>query len=1009
MKLRAVLCILITCQIACSDDTPDQCPRDTKECLSGLVGRVCPSDGSGWISFTCPEDEVCQDGECIVDTANQCTNGTKECIDDQVARMCSGGAWVNVPCGLDATCHVGDCVADAYCTPNEVVCATNEAIKTCELDGSAWVITACQPNEVCTSDACEIDLTGGVCTPGERICLDSQTALICEVDGVGYTQIDCPSTCAQGTCTGTICIPGESRCADTVLSGGASPTTLFTCVGGTHWEEAECTPGDLCMYDGVDPTVGEQFYWDLTAWKAGDAPFPPTEPLPPSPNTASCATPVCTSFALDENDWQVCGNPLDGTVDPTTAYSVCQGFPPYGNTQWVEYRCGAPATCDSTVLANLDPGDPVCRTECEPGASRCVDNGTPSPDEKYQVCGVGGTWGAPIDCQPVGGASRACVVLTSGLLPEAVCMVEACASAWADGLESGEGLCTTTGLLQECLADGTLGTPASCPYGRCEPDVPIGPYVLGQCESECTDGVQECTVGAQNYRECQNGIWATQVCNGTDLCFEYSDTAGLSRVLCGAECAPGTRECEIVLPPPPPPFTPPTRIRECVDGIWGPLTDCVAGTYCTRGGDWGASCYAMCQPGDVRCTGSLIQTCGANGWWPAPEPCPNDPAEICLIDGAGATAGCGECLGLNTAGGSYTGRPDERCATATEAIEVCGADNTWATAASTDCPTDWVCHDYDVDDAVFAWCMADTTQVSPSCDGTTTGHCERLSVPGGQFPMGRSTNSAASDYWSNSTYPAVSYELPEHLVTVGAFDLDKHEVSVARFQRFVRAYADGWRPYPGQSLHPRIAATGWRPEWDDELPVDVPALLTSLQCYPQYDTYAEGPPKANLPLNCASWYVAFSFCAWEGGRLPTEAEWEFAAAGGDENRLYPWGATAASELVCTMFCHNDSIPGCQPTDVVPIGTMSATSDGRWGHSDMAGSMWEWTFDAWNTTFYSLPEATGTDVVNLGPADNRTRRGGGFNNDPSAVRSVFRRIGDAWRGGHTTGFRCAYDP
>src|ERR1700730_5736435 len=68
---------------------------------------------------------------------------------------------------------------------------------------------------------------------------------------------------------------------------------------------------------------------------------------------------------------------------------------------------------------------------------------------------------------------------------------------------------------------------------------------------------------------------------------------------------------------------------------------------------------------------------------------------------------------------------------------------------------------------------------------------------------------------------------------------------------------------------------------------------TTLGCESEFDTWtASAGSHENLPINCVNWYEAYSFCIWDGGFLPSEAEWEYAAAGGARQRTYPWGPTA---------------------------------------------------------------------------------------------------------------------
>ena len=117
----------------------------------------------------------------------------------------------------------------------------------------------------------------------------------------------------------------------------------------------------------------------------------------------------------------------------------------------------------------------------------------------------------------------------------------------------------------------------------------------------------------------------------------------------------------------------------------------------------------------------------------------------------------------------------------------------------------------------------------------------------------------------------------------------------------------------------------------------------------------------NRPINCLSWYEAMAFCAWDGGYLPTEAEWNYAAAGGDQQRAYPWSSPAsavaldgthASYRDATNNCVGDGMPGCAVTDLAVVGSKPA-GVGRWGQVDLAGNVYEWTRD-WFDANYPVP-------------------------------------------------------
>ncbi|WP_437317048.1 formylglycine-generating enzyme family protein [Sorangium sp. So ce385] len=266
--------------------------------------------------------------------------------------------------------------------------------------------------------------------------------------------------------------------------------------------------------------------------------------------------------------------------------------------------------------------------------------------------------------------------------------------------------------------------------------------------------------------------------------------------------------------------------------------------------------------------------------------------------------------------------------------------------------------------------------------------CASRPVPGGSFD--RSNDPAA---------PA----------QVSDFSLDRFEVTVGRFRAFVEAYPDS-RPASGAGAHPRIDGSGWDPAWDADLPADQGALTAALKCHsssiPTWtDTVASNE---ELPINCLSWFMAFAFCAWDGGRLPTEAEWNYAAAGGAEQRVYPWSQPPSDTTLepdrAAYACVVDGAMGCTDADYLSVGQTSPQGDGRWGHADMAGNMWEWVLD-WQAA-YSEPC---DDCAQLTPDTSRVYRGGAWDVQTPALRSS-ARFGDApgtrW---YNHGVRCARTP
>jgi formylglycine-generating enzyme required for sulfatase activity len=188
---------------------------------------------------------------------------------------------------------------------------------------------------------------------------------------------------------------------------------------------------------------------------------------------------------------------------------------------------------------------------------------------------------------------------------------------------------------------------------------------------------------------------------------------------------------------------------------------------------------------------------------------------------------------------------------------------------------------------------------------------------------------------------------------------------------------------------------------------DAAALQTALSCdlptwTDQLDT------QENVPINCITWFEAMAFCIWDGGFLATEAEWNYAAAGGEQQRAYPWssppGALVLDPSHASYFdgtdCVGDGQPDCTLSDIYHVGARP-NGDGRWGQSDLAGNIAEWTLD-WAGTY----PASCVDCANLGPAAKRIARGGGFATDEDDLRTGSRLSFSPSTRSSFVGARCA---
>lgn len=241
--------------------------------------------------------------------------------------------------------------------------------------------------------------------------------------------------------------------------------------------------------------------------------------------------------------------------------------------------------------------------------------------------------------------------------------------------------------------------------------------------------------------------------------------------------------------------------------------------------------------------------------------------------------------------------------------------------------------------------------------------------------------------------------------TVSSFKLDVYEVTVGRFRSFVNAGkgTQASPPAPGAGAHPTIASSGWSSSFDANLPASTAALKAALACDAAYPAWSNAPAgNETKPMNCVSWFEAFAFCAWDGGRLPTEAEWNYAAAGGSEQRVYAWGASI-DQTKAAHDCSGRGQGTCVFSDLRPVGSFSPQGDGKWGQADLTGNVWEYTLD-WSAVPYRLTACT--DCADLQAASYRTFRGGGFANESFNEVTSLRLERAPGIADYDVGVRCA---
>jgi formylglycine-generating enzyme required for sulfatase activity len=259
--------------------------------------------------------------------------------------------------------------------------------------------------------------------------------------------------------------------------------------------------------------------------------------------------------------------------------------------------------------------------------------------------------------------------------------------------------------------------------------------------------------------------------------------------------------------------------------------------------------------------------------------------------------------------------------------------------------------------------------------------------------------------------------------TISGFRLDRYLVTVGRFRQFVAAWngGAGYMPAAGAGKHTHlnggnglVDASGgtpvYEPGWKPADDSNIALTDENLACDPMFATWTSTPgSQEDLPINCLNWYEAYAFCVWDGGFLPSEAEFEYASAAGGEQRQYPWGSTdpgTGSQYAIYGCKHGGDGSGCTGlANLAPVGSATLGA-GRWGQLDLAGDVSEWNLD-----YHASFGNPCTDCTSLAGGSGRVSRGGSFRSSASPyLQSSFR--GDLLYATDRTssfGIRCARTP
>ncbi len=305
-------------------------------------------------------------------------------------------------------------------------------------------------------------------------------------------------------------------------------------------------------------------------------------------------------------------------------------------------------------------------------------------------------------------------------------------------------------------------------------------------------------------------------------------------------------------------------------------------------------------------------------------------------------------------------------------------------------------------------------------------------IPGGEFSMGAQEMAGMNDVGMKATIDS----RPIHRTYVDGFYMDKTDVTNAEFAKFVKAtgYVTVAERTPTAKDYPDAAPENLVA---GSVVFAPPDHAVSLDDYFQWWTYVPGAswrhpdgPKSsivgkdNYPVVHVAYEDAEAYAKWAGKRIPTEAEWEFAARGGLSGKLYSWGDDFRPKGKWMANTFEGHFPNSNSADdgyasTSPVAKFPANGYGLY---DMAGNVWQWTSDWYRPDYYKQLAAQGTAYNPQGPTSaydpaepgnaKKVQRGGSFLcTDQYCSRYMVgtRGKGDIDTGTNHLSFRCIMTP
>lgn len=269
-------------------------------------------------------------------------------------------------------------------------------------------------------------------------------------------------------------------------------------------------------------------------------------------------------------------------------------------------------------------------------------------------------------------------------------------------------------------------------------------------------------------------------------------------------------------------------------------------------------------------------------------------------------------------------------------------------------------------------------------------------IPGGTFDMGD----------QSETNPD---ELPIHTVTLNSFYMGKHEITNGQYAEYLNSAMSGgdikvaggvvYAESDGSNSDPYFSTTSApinSPDYGQYSQIDYSGGIFN-------SIVRDSNSMTEHPVLLVSWYGATAYCDHYGYRLPTEAEWEYAARGGAYYYKYPWGSDSIDQTLANYYMKIGEVWEFAN----PLGLTSRPytavigyygGHGGYGLSDMTGNVWEWCSDWYSDAYYD--DSPVNDPTGPPTGDKRILRGGGWHSDHISCRT-------ANRGKYSPHYRRAY--